>query len=125
MGWGGYKAGEVYTRMSSHRFSPDAFCNHSIDSNALPSLTSKIRVGSEIQMHCRVWKAKSAWDPWHYIEFVFKGMGAASNPYPESIIRETGAASDPDTESTILYPSTGSNQMLFGNIPQIQMHCRL
>ena len=82
-------------------------------------------MGSEIQMHCRVWKAKPAWDPWHYIEFVFKGMGAASNPYPESIIRETGAASDPDPESTISYPSRGAHQMLCETIPQIQMHCQV
>ena len=93
----------------------------------------------QIQMHCRFWQAKSAWD--HIFKciaeydkqhprgipgilYISRGTGAASHPYPESIMRGMGAASDPDPESSILYPSTGSYQMLFGTIPQIQMHCR-
>ena len=97
-------------------------------------------MGSQIQMHCRVRQAQSAWDPWHYPESLIRGTGASSHPhpesiirgtgaashaYPESIIRGTGAASDPDTESTIAYHSTGADQMLFGTIPQIQMHCQV
>ena len=60
-----------------------------------------------------------------YPESMIRGTGAASHPYPESIIRGTGAASDPDPESAILYPSTGAHQMLLGTSPQIQMHCRV
>ena len=60
-----------------------------------------------------------------YPESIFRGIGAASHPHPESISRGTGAGSDPEPESTILYPSTGAHQMLFGTIEQIQMHCQV